>query len=46
MPLRNSEHKGSSSFWWVLSTARRNAGDDPYRSELVELVRKADELTR
>ena len=43
MLLRNSEHRGSTSFDWVGETASRHVGDDVagYRIEFLELVRKA-----
>lgn len=41
MELRNSEHKGKSSFSEALSLAKANAGDDDYRRDFVKLVQKA-----
>ena len=46
MLLRDSEHKGSSTFDAVLETAQSALGEDPhgYRGEFLELVRTAKEL--
>ncbi|RYZ86398.1 MAG: DUF3520 domain-containing protein, partial [Proteobacteria bacterium] len=41
MELRNSEHKGRSSFSSALSLAKANAGDDDYRKDFVMMVQKA-----
>lgn len=48
MLLRDSKHKGRSSFSEVLRLARRSAGPDRggYRAEFVDLVRKAMRLGR
>ncbi len=46
MLLRDSEHKGTSSYDKVLELSGDNLGDDKsgYRKEFVELVRKAQKL--
>ncbi len=46
MLLRDSEHKGTSSYEKVLELSGENLGDDKtgYRKEFVELVRKAQKL--
>jgi Ca-activated chloride channel family protein len=46
MLLRNSEHKGNSTFDAVLETAQSALGEDPhgYRGEFLELVRQAKNL--
>jgi Ca-activated chloride channel family protein len=44
--LRNSEHKGSSSYRQVLELARNSKGDDSdgYRAEFIKLVEAASQL--
>jgi Ca-activated chloride channel family protein len=43
MLLRDSPHKGNSTFDSVLETAQESKGDDAsgYRAEFIELVKKA-----
>jgi Ca-activated chloride channel family protein len=42
--LRDSPHKGSANWNEVLELARAGAGDDQYRREFVELVKRAQSL--
>jgi len=44
--LRESDHRGRASLEGVLSLARPNAGDDPYRREFVALVERFDRIAR
>ncbi len=42
--LRDSPHKGTSSWSGVLELASSSVGEDPYRREFLELVKRAQEL--
>jgi Ca-activated chloride channel homolog len=44
--LRESENRGRASLEGVLSLARPNAGDDPYRREFVALVERFGRIAR
>ena len=44
MLLRDSPHKGRSSWGEVLELASGSVGDDPYRREFLELVKEAQAL--
>ena len=44
MLLRDSPHKGRSSWAEVLELASASVGDDPYRREFLELVKQAQAL--
>lgn len=46
MLLRDSEHKGSGSFATVLEWAEQGKGADPNRAGFIELVKKAQSLTK
>ena len=48
MLLRDSEHKGSSSFASALKLAQQFKGDDPYghRAEFIRLIGAAEGITR
>jgi Ca-activated chloride channel family protein len=44
--LRESDYRGHASLEGVLSLARPNVGDDPYRREFVALVERFDRIAR
>jgi Ca-activated chloride channel family protein len=48
MLLRDSEHKGSSSFSNALKLAQKSKGDDPYghRTEFIRLISAAEGISR
>ncbi|HYH82681.1 MAG TPA: von Willebrand factor type A domain-containing protein [Longimicrobium sp.] len=46
MLLRDSEHRGGASLEGVLSLARPNTRNDPYRREFVALVERFDRIAR
>lgn len=46
MMLRNSEHKGKTSYGWIYSAAKSAMGDDEYgyRAEFLKLVKAAKQM--